>query len=75
MKDTALYRIPIWAFNRLSGRFVKKSAEEEESDISEEDVPSSSSGAEDFEVLEKIKTTAQNGTGKAVRRRKGNKGR
>ncbi|KAH8760802.1 hypothetical protein BGZ57DRAFT_586183 [Hyaloscypha finlandica] len=75
LKDTALYRIPIWAFNRLSGRFVKKSAEEEESDISEEDVPSSSSGAEDFEVLEKIKTTAQNGTGKAVRRRKGNKGR
>lgn len=75
LKDTALYRVPIWAYNQLSGRFVKKSAEEEESDISEEDVPSSSSGTEDFEVLEKIKTTAQNGTGKAVRRKKGNKGR
>jgi len=66
--------VPIWAYNRVAGRFVKKS-EEEETDVSEEDVPSSSSGAEDFEVLEKVKTTAQNGTGKAVRRKKSAKGR
>jgi hypothetical protein len=75
LKDTALYRLPIWAYNRVTGRFVKKSSEEEESDISEEDVPSSSSGAEDFEVLEKVKTTAQNGTGNVVRRKKSNKSR
>jgi hypothetical protein len=31
---------------------------------------SSSSGADDFEVLEKVKTTAQNGNGKAVKRNK-----
>ncbi|PMD39712.1 hypothetical protein L207DRAFT_554666 [Hyaloscypha variabilis F] len=74
LKDTALYRVPIWAYSRIMGRFVKKS-EEEESDISEEDAPSSSSGAEDFELLEKVKTTAQNGTGKAVRRKKSAKGR
>jgi hypothetical protein len=75
MKDTALYRIPIWAYNRLTGRIVKQSSSDAESDISEEDVPSSSSGADDFEVLEKAKTTAQNGTGKAVRRKKSTRGR
>ena len=40
-----------------------------ESDIEEEEA-ASSSGAEDFEVLEKVKTTAQNGNGKAIRRKK-----
>jgi hypothetical protein len=75
LRDTALYRIPIWTFNRLTGRIVKPSSSDEESDISEEDVPSSNSGAEDFEVLEKVKTTAQNGTGKAVRRKKSTRGR
>jgi hypothetical protein len=74
LRDTALYRIPIWTFNRLTGRIVKPSSSDEESDISE-DVPSSNSGAEDFEVLEKVKTTAQNGTGKAVRRKKSTRGR
>jgi hypothetical protein len=50
----------------------------EEEDEDEEGIdtpPSSSSGAEDFEVLEKVNTTAQNGTGKAVRRKKSARGR
>jgi hypothetical protein len=50
----------------------------EEEDEEEEGVhtPSSSSGADDFEVLGKVKTTAPNGTGKAVRRnKKGARGR
>lgn len=75
IKDTALYRIPIWAYNRLTGRFVKPSPSDQESDISEEEVPDSSSGADDFEVLEKVKTSAQNGSGKAVRRKKSTRGR
>jgi hypothetical protein len=75
MKDTALYRVPVWAYNRLTGKFLKKPASDAESDISEEEVPSSSSGAEDFEVLEKVKTTAQNGTGKAIKRKKSNRGK
>lgn len=77
IKDTALVRVPIWAYNKVLGRHIHKDPNEEESDISEEDVPSSSSsGADDFEVLEKVKTTAQNGTGKAIRRNKKNtKGR
>jgi hypothetical protein len=44
--------------------FIEGDAEEEE--VAE----SSSSGADDFEVLEKVKTTAQNGTGKATKRSK-----
>jgi hypothetical protein len=75
LKDTALYRVPIWAYKRIAGRVLKKSSEEEESDIEEDEVPSSSSGAEDFEVLEKVKTTAPNGNGKAVKRKKSNRGR
>jgi hypothetical protein len=71
MKDTALYRVPIWAYNRTIGRFLNKARADE--DVDEEEEPllsSSSSSAEDFEVLEKVKTTAQNGNGKAVRRNK-----
>jgi len=36
-----------------------------------DDAPSSEE-AEDFEILEKVKTTAQNGNGKAVKRSKKN---
>lgn len=71
MRDTALYRVPIWAYHRTIGRVLNKAPVDEE--IEEEEEPlisSSSSGAEDFEVLEKVKTTAQNGNGKAVRRNK-----
>jgi hypothetical protein len=54
---------------------LKKPSSEEETDIEEDEVPSSSSGAEDFEVLEKVKTTAPNGNGKAIKRKKSNRGR
>jgi len=72
IKDTALYSVPIWVFNRTAGRFLNKAPVEEEDEEEDEgvDTPSSSSGADDFEVLEKVKTTAPNGTGKAVRRNK-----
>jgi hypothetical protein len=51
---------------------LKKAPVDEEDDGEEDgvDTPSSSSGADDFEVLEKVKTAAPNGTGKAVRRNK-----
>jgi hypothetical protein len=51
---------------------LNKASAEEEDDEEEDgvDTPSSSSGADDFEVLEKVRTTAPNGTGKAVRRNK-----
>ncbi|KAF4627670.1 hypothetical protein G7Y89_g10485 [Cudoniella acicularis] len=76
IKDTALYRVPIWAYNLVLGRHIHKAPVEEDSDISEEDVPSSgSSGADDFEVLEKVKTTAQNGTGRVIKRKKSARGR
>lgn len=54
------------------GRFLNKAEVEDEAEEGEggEEVASSSSGADDFEVLEKVKTTAQNGNGKAVRRSK-----
>ena len=51
----------------------KEPIEEDEEEGEEEEgvnTPSSSSGADDFEVLEKVKTTAPNGSGKAVRRNK-----
>ncbi|TAQ88740.1 hypothetical protein B7494_g2904 [Chlorociboria aeruginascens] len=75
IKDTALVRVPIWAFNRAMGRFLNRAPVEEEEEEEEEeggDVTSGSSGADDFEVLEKVKTTAENGTGKAIRRNKKN---
>jgi hypothetical protein len=44
---------------------------EEQQDGEDEDVPlDSSSGAEDFEVLEKVKSTAPNGNGKSNKRNK-----
>lgn len=70
MRDTALYRMPIWAFNRTVGRFLNKAQAEEDSEEEEAAATSSSSGADDFEVLEKVKTTEQNGNGKAIRRNK-----
>jgi hypothetical protein len=70
IKDTALYRVPIWAFNRTAGRFLSTPSAEHDVEVEEEEAASSSSGADDFEVLEKVKTTAQNGNGKAVKRNK-----
>jgi len=72
VKDTALVRVPVWAYETITSRFLKKKeAADEDSDLDAEDTPASSSGAEDFEVLEKVRTTAENGVGKAVRRKKG----
>jgi hypothetical protein len=48
--------------------------EEFEEDDGQVTPPSSSSGAEDFELLEKVKTTAQNGTGKVIKRKKSGRG-
>jgi hypothetical protein len=45
-------------------------AEVEEDIQDEEEGNSNSSDADDFEVLENVKTTAHNGNGKAVRRNK-----
>jgi hypothetical protein len=75
LKDTALYRVPVWAYNSIASRFLKNPPSEEESEIEEDEVPSSSSETEDFEVLEKVKTTAPNGNGKAVKRKKIKRGR
>jgi hypothetical protein len=69
IKDTALFRVPIWAYNRVASRFLNRPEVEEEVQ-EEEEGSSNSSGADDFEVLGKVKTTAQNGNGKAVRRNK-----
>ncbi|ESZ97973.1 putative Uncharacterized J domain-containing protein C2E1P5.03 [Sclerotinia borealis F-4128] len=69
MRDTALFRLPIFAFNKTFGRFLNKTPDEEEYEEVED---SSSSGADDFEVLEKVKTTATNGNGKGTRRNKKN---
>lgn len=70
MRETALFRLPIFAFNKTIGRVLNKTPVEEEYEEVEE--ASSSSGADDFEVLEKVKTTAINGNGKATRRNKKN---
>ena len=77
LKDTALYRVPIWAFDRIARRFIRKapSFEEAEEEEEEEEVSTNSSGADDFEVLDDVKTTAQNGNGRAVRRKKNGRGR
>ncbi|TDZ13172.1 putative J domain-containing protein [Colletotrichum spinosum] len=62
IRDTALVRLPIWAYNRSVGRFLNKNAEELESETEELDsddgepaqhTPSSDSAADDFELLEK----------------------
>ncbi|APA07131.1 hypothetical protein SS1G_04154 [Sclerotinia sclerotiorum 1980 UF-70] len=70
MRETALFRLPTFTFNQTIGRFLNKTPVEEEHEETEE--VSSSSGADDFEVLEKVKTTATNGNGKATRRNKKN---
>ncbi|TVY59655.1 putative J domain-containing protein [Lachnellula suecica] len=71
LKDTALYRVPIWAFDRLAGKFLRKAPSFTEEDEEEEEVASSSSSRrDDFEVLEKVKTTAQNGNGKTSKKSK-----
>lgn len=78
MKDTALYRVPVWAYNSIAGRFLNKAEArgEDDDDLEEEqNTPTSSSGAEDFEVLEKVKTSSQIENGKAIRRKKSNRGR
>jgi hypothetical protein len=77
IKDTALYRVPLWAFNLVAGRFLsKKDVDGEYSgdEFDENAEAGSGEDADDFEVLEKVKTSAQNGTGngKAVRRNKKN---
>ncbi|KAB8302933.1 hypothetical protein EYC80_006249 [Monilinia laxa] len=71
VRDTALFRLPVFAFNKTIGRVFNKAPAEEEYEELEE-VASNSSGADDFEVLEKVKTTATNGNGKATRRNKKN---
>lgn len=69
--DTAAVKLPIWAFNASVGRFLNKApVNEEDVEVEEEVTASSSSGADDFEVLEKVKTTARNGDGKSIKRKK-----
>jgi hypothetical protein len=64
--------MPIWAYNRSLGRIFNKAPadEEQEQQVYEVAPSSGSSGTEDFEVLGKVKSTAQNGTGRASRRNK-----
>jgi hypothetical protein len=69
LKDTAFYRLPMWAFRRTAGRFLSQPADESE-EIYEDELEEGSEDAEDFEVLEKVKTSATNGSGKATRRSK-----
>ncbi|KAL3417832.1 J domain-containing protein C2E1P5.03 [Phlyctema vagabunda] len=76
IKDTALYRFPVWVFNRGVGRFFSKSPVADDSSEEGGEHTPSSSDAEDFEVLEKVKTTAQNGNGKSSKKtKKSSKGR
>ncbi|KAL0938662.1 J domain-containing protein C2E1P5.03 [Colletotrichum truncatum] len=62
IQDTALVRLPIWAYNRTIGRVLNKNTEEVDFETEELDsddgapaqhTPSSDSAAEDFELLEK----------------------
>ncbi|KAG9238575.1 hypothetical protein BJ875DRAFT_32991 [Amylocarpus encephaloides] len=77
IKNTALVRVPIWAFDRTLGRLLNKSPVDEEEEEEEETLtPSSgSSGAGDFEVLEKVKIAAQNGAGKTIKRKRSGRGK
>lgn len=72
-------RVPIWALTTVLDRFSKKpSTDDDSSSLDEEGEATPASGssdAGDFEVLEQVKTTAPNGTGKAVRRKKSTRGR
>jgi hypothetical protein len=69
-------RIPLWAYNKTVGRLLPQKAVDGEGEYQDDEVPvsSSSSGADDFEVLEKTKTTAENGDN-VLRRKKSAKGR
>ncbi len=81
MKDTALYRFPLYLYHQSVGRFLNKGDEEQES-LDEEDgfeetntaAEAVDAGADDFELLDKEKSSAQNGNGKAVKRNKKGKG-
>jgi hypothetical protein len=78
LKDTALYRVPIWAYNLTVGRLLHKSKDAKYDDTSsDDDEPAAEADlggedAEDFEVLDKVKTTSPNGAGngKTVKRNK-----
>ena len=70
IKDTSLVRFPVWVYHKTAGRlFPQKQAEEEYYD-GEEAETEEVDAAEGFEVLEKAKTSAVNGNGKAARRSK-----
>jgi hypothetical protein len=85
IRDTALYRMPIWAYNRALG-LVNKSPKVEEDTSSDDEVhdvepeasssavagKDSSTEAEDYELLEKSQTV---GNGKKAAKRKGGNGR
>lgn len=71
MRQTALFRLPIFVFNKTINRVLNKAPVGEEYEEIEE-VASNSSSTDDFEVLEKVKTTATNGNGKATKRSKKN---
>ncbi|RDW64182.1 putative endoplasmic reticulum located J-protein ERJ5 [Coleophoma crateriformis] len=69
IKDTALVRFPVWVFNQSAGRFLNKApAEDASSEEGGEATPSSSDAEEDFEVLEKVKTSSYNG--KSLKKKK-----
>ncbi|KAH0499464.1 hypothetical protein TgHK011_006661 [Trichoderma gracile] len=60
-KDTAVVRVPVWAFRSTVGRFLPKGAaqaeteetHEEDSDAAQNTPPSSESAGDDFEILDK----------------------
>ncbi|KAI9744053.1 MAG: hypothetical protein M1818_002205 [Claussenomyces sp. TS43310] len=85
IKSTALYRIPVWLYMTTVGRrFLNKEPAADE-DADDEDpaeaeadqeihesakVAAADDDADDFELLEKVKTSSQNGTGKTARNRR-----
>ncbi|PBP24553.1 DnaJ domain protein [Diplocarpon rosae] len=75
IRDTALVRLPLWIVLKATSRLRSQPTDDLESDIEDEDTPSGSSGADDFEVLDKVKTTAPNGNGNVVKRKKSAKER
>lgn len=81
-RDTAVFRVPIWFFNKTVGRFVTKEEAEaavqdsaDESDT-QQHTPGTDSAGEDFEMLDKstdslgkAKTTGAQQAGKASKRK------
>ncbi|VUC27159.1 unnamed protein product [Clonostachys rosea] len=81
--DTAVVRVPAWAFNTTIGRFLPKPAAKQEVEFDLEDdsddaqhTPGTDSAGEDFELLEKstdslskAKTTGAQQAGKANKRK------